>query len=358
MDIKIYDKNINYIGVIDSYISFIWKRSYMDVGGFELHILLNQNNLDLLRTDNLIIKDNEVAFIDYKEMYQDIERKEILVVHGQMATGYLARRIIWETITIKEIEQGIRKLITDNAINPNDSNRKIERLKLGQIQGFNQKIDKQITYKNLLDEIKSLSNTAEIGFSIVRSSNNELVFELFQGKDRTTNQSTNSYAIFSQEFDNVLEQEYTETKRNYKNTALIAGQGEGEQRTKETIGNNKGLDRYELFVDAKDLAKENLTDEEYKSVLRGRGFSKLFEYVENYTFNARVDTNSNLIYKQDYDLGDKVTIVNKKWGIKLDARITEITEIYEESGFRLEMTFGNGVISLTKKIKQEVDSWQ
>ncbi|MGG0665548.1 hypothetical protein ABE042_15735 [Viridibacillus arvi] len=49
-----------------------------------------------------------------------------------------------------------------------------------------------------------------------------------------------------------------------------------------------------------------------------------------------------------------VTNQNKEWEVTMDARITEVKEVYEPAGFQLEGTFGNNRPTLIKKIKQEL----
>ena len=67
-------------------------------------------------------------------------------------------------------------------------------------------------------------------------------------------------------------------------------------------------------------------------------------------------TDKNLIYEEDFNLGDIVTIKNDRWNISTDRRITEITEIYEKDGFRLDVTFGNALPGIIDKVKQIVDT--
>ncbi|WP_337999442.1 Gp37-like protein [Solibacillus daqui] len=47
-------------------------------------------------------------------------------------------------------------------------------------------------------------------------------------------------------------------------------------------------------------------------------------------------------------------INNKVWGITMDARITDVKEIYETNGFSTKATFGNNRPTLIQKIKQEL----
>ena len=39
-------------------------------------------------------------------------------------------------------------------------------------------------------------------------------------------------------------------------------------------------------------------------------------------------------------LGDIITLSSKRWGVQVDARITEITEVYGADGETLELTLG------------------
>ncbi|RFM19218.1 hypothetical protein C1147_12310 [Clostridium botulinum] len=72
--------------------------------------------------------------------------------------------------------------------------------------------------------------------------------------------------------------------------------------------------------------------ERYKPLLLQRGKEKLEECKEIQTFDSKINVLGNNKYKVDYDLGDIVTIVDKKWGIRIDTRVTEIEEVYEEKG--------------------------
>jgi len=86
--------------------------------------------------------------------------------------------------------------------------------------------------------------------------------------------------------------------------------------------------------------------------LRQRGLTELENHAEVLAFTSKVNTNSNLIYKKDYDLGDRVTCVNKDWGVKINVRITEIAEIYQRNAkAEIEITFGESLPALLDVIK-------
>ena len=70
-----------------------------------------------------------------------------------------------------------------------------------------------------------------------------------------------------------------------------------------------------------------------------------------HSFDAEVNPHGNLRYKVDFDLGQMVTVLSKKWGVTLSARITEIEESYDASGQSLNIVFGKGALSLLQKLK-------
>lgn len=335
-----------------------WVRKYSKCGEFELHCGLTTETLNLLKRGNVIYKNDglEAGYVEYRNLKQDNEGKEVLVVRGKFLTGYLNRRIIWGIENLNTTaELAIRELINKNAINPTNEDRKIDLLALGELKNYTKTLNKQVSYKNLLEETESIANTSELGIrTLIDIQNKQMIFDIYEGLDRTAGQSINAPAIFSKEFENILEQEYTDSLNNYRNTVLVAGEGEGTERELVSIEEGQGLDRFEMFVDARDLQKEEMTTEEYLSKLEGRGQSKLSETKEIQTFDSKINLNSNLVCKEDFDLGDLVTCTSKKWGVTVDTRITEVEEVYEQSGKQINVTFGNNIPTLVDVIKREV----
>ncbi len=366
MDIYIFTEDLNFIGVIDSFISFRWVRRYHKAGEFELHLSLTNKGLSMLKKNYIIYKkgDAEAGVISYRELKQDSKGKEALVIKGSFLTGYLSRRIIWGRENLNTTaEMAMRSLVDKNSINPTDISRKIPLLKLAHQYNYPQRIKKQVSYNNLLEELESISIASSLGFRILADMNfKELIFDIYEGRDLTTNQSINPPAIFANEFENIFEQEYMESSHNYKNIALVAGEGEGSNRQLVTIGEEVGLNRYELFVDARDLQNTIYEDEEevtipvdeYKELLINRGKTKLLEHTRIETFESKINVLGNLKYKIDFDLGDIVTITNKRWGLIKDTRIIEIEEVYEANATKVNVTFGNSIPTLIDIIKQEV----
>lgn len=363
MELYIFDSSLNMKGILEDYFSLRWVRRYSKAGEFELHCSFKSGMLEFLQQDDIIWKsdDLEAGYIVSRELKQDIEGKESLVIKGRFLTSLLGRRIIWGRENISSTaELVVRELIDKNVIAPTIADRKIDLLEMGEVNGFTEDIIYQSSYKNVLEEVERLVEENSYGIrTIVDLERKKLVFDMYKGKDRSADNGVNPPAIFSQEFDNVLEQEYLDSIGGYRSIALVAGEGEREDRKLETIGQGVGLGRYELYVDARDLqsTKDNditIPESEYRQMLRDRGISKLSESERIEVFNSKVDLNSNLEYKKDFGLGDIVTCTSKRWGVTTDTRITEIEEVYEETGKKINVVLGSNLPTLVEKIKREV----
>ena len=363
MEVYVFDKGLNRLGILDNYFSLIWNRKYFKCGDFEIHCPLTSVNLDLLQKTNVIWKndDSEAGYIEYRSIRMDEQGVESLVVTGRFLTGYLSRRIVEGQVVINDTsENAIRELIDTNAINPTNPDRVIDLLELGQLKNYTQTINMQTSYKPLLDKVEEIAHASELGIrTIFDIKNSKLVFDIYEGLDRTTSQSTNSPAIFSREFENVLSQEYTDSTLNYKNVAIVAGEGEGVDREIEVVGSGIGLDRHEFFVDAGDIKSKEIDNStippaEYTALLVERGQIKLCEMTDIQTFNSEIDLKSNLRYKGDFDLGDKVTCRDKSWGVTINTRIVEVQEIYEPTGKKVKVSLGEGFPTLTDKLKEVI----
>lgn len=177
------------------------------------------------------------------------------------------------------------------------------------------------------------------------------IFDVYESRNLTAGQTVLPPVIFSPEFDNVGPQELVDSIIGYGNYAIVAGQGEGVEREITEIGSDAtGLDKHVIFVDARDV--EDSDD------LPARGKTKLSEHKKVTSFQSEVLDLGPFEYENDWNVGDIVAVQNKDWGITMDARITEVTEIYEPNGFKLNVTFGNTFPTLSQKIKSALDNWR
>ncbi len=361
MQIYVFDKELNRLDLIDSFDSLIWNRKSQEVGDFELHCPLNVTTLSLLKEGNIICKSNDLTECAYIEnIYLDEETEETIKVVGKFISGYIGKRIIWNTENINAtVENAMYHLISKNCIDT-EPNRIIPFFKIAESEGYTDKVKYQVSYKNLEEEIVKLAKEKDLDFKVITDIENKThTFKVHKGIDRTVNQNINSFCIFSKEFDNIHNQSYSSESDSFRNVALIGGEGQGAKRKFTTIGSElEGLDRHELYVDADDIQSKideetSISEIEYLDLLNQRGLIKLDEHKKVESFETTINiNNSNLVYRKDFDLGDYVTCINKKWKKVIDVKITEIQEVYEKGNIEVSVTFGDKVPTIIDKIKR------
>jgi hypothetical protein len=326
MDLNIYNPQIELLGVIDAYSSFRWRRRFYEPGEFELHCDVTTDNLAMLAEGNIVhLVDRAEAGVIEGITVSGTDDGDEITVTGRFLSSKLADRVITPTVNFSgAVNIAMRKIVSDNAI----AARPIDRLILGTLNNFTPITRFQTTGKNVLSTLTALARSSNIGFRVrLDVPGKALVFETYQGIDRTVKQTVRPYVLFSDDFANITDPKYTCNSQGYKNFAYVAGEGEGAARITIMVDQTQGTPRRELWVDARDLQKGELSDADYQAQLRQRGIDKLAESARMESFEAAAVNTANFEYLIDWDLGDTVSF--EKWGILLNQRITEVEEIYE-----------------------------
>lgn len=346
MKLFVLNKNFEIVGVMDSYYSIEWVRRYYNTGDFVLKTIANSETVELLKEDNYIVREDDemIVQIEKKNISTNSESGNDITVSGRSVEKVLGQRIIWTQTNSRAGETAeafIRRLVEENAINTAEPERKIPNLKLGELKGFQEKIDKQITGDNLLTAVTEICQAYEYGFKIIMNTEGNLEFELYKGTDRSYKQNENPYVIFSDSFDNIINTTYEYDKENFANVALVGGEGEGKERKYQTIGAGSGYGRYEIFVDAKDLSTNDgeITLSDYNKMLQERGKEKISEKALTESYEGELETTKTYIYKEDYNVGDIVQVENE-FEIRANPRIIEMIESHNENGYKAVPTFG------------------
>jgi hypothetical protein len=367
--IRIITPGFELRGEIDDYSSLSFTRSWHGVGQMELRINRYKKHVEHLVKNNLIMVNPKKAYIiKHREIELDengkatenwvIKALQLKVITGQRIT-------IPPSTTAYDNKQGdaetvMKHYVTRNLTNAIDAKRNIDLLSIAPQFNRGPSVSWQSRFKNLAEELVDISLNSGLGWGIVLDiPNKKWIFDVYIGRTLTAGQSILPPVIFSPQFDSLQSLHYSESELNYKNSAYVGGQGEGINRRVVEIGNDTGLLRQEVFIDARDVEEKDENDQplpeaEIVNALTERGHQKLLEFLQEEYLEGQILTKSPFTYEEDYDLGDIVTIQNKNWGVTMDARITEIKEIYETGGYKIEATFGNNRPTLIKKIKQEL----
>lgn len=346
MNLYILDPNYNRVGICDNYKSLIWTPRYFEPGDFELYAPASEELLVLLSRDNMLQREEDpthAMLIESVEIQTNAEDGDYIIARGRCLKSILGRRIIWSQTSLSgTVAGGISRLLSENLISPADTARRIDGFTLGTMSGGTESMSAQYTGDNLLEVVVEICRTYGLGFDVKIGTGRTLVFELYQGTDHSYAQNTAPRVTFSPEFDNLVDSTYIEDGREFRNVAKVGGEGEGSERRFVTAGDldASGMDRYELFVDARDVSSNDgeIEPEAYDGMLLERGANDLQERAATVSFDGSVQIGRNYKLGVDYNLGDIVEVIND-YGVEGRARITEIIECIDENGDHIIPTF-------------------
>lgn len=147
------------------------------------------------------------------------------------------------------------------------------------------------------------------------------------------------YVVFSPQFDNVINSNYIDNISEMKNVTLVAGEGEGTSRKSVIVGDKEGLERRELFTDARDMqTSEYGTGTKYTEALKTRGLNKLVENARVTSYEGQVEATRQYVYGKDFFMGDVIQMANE-YGIEGNARVIEWVMSDSTTGFEIYPTF-------------------
>lgn len=344
MDLILLDKNFNICGIVEKYSELRWNRRYFDVGDFKLW-LSPEYFCDIKNAKYIYHSENDETAI-VEELRYDLtsDGKHILYVAGRMLEALFYDRVIDQTVMLSgNIETAITSLVMDIAMT---GERQIDRLVIASTDGFDINISAQVTGKNLMELLYSLLGTYGLSFSLHYDYLfDDIAFEIFCGKDRRRTQNTNSAAVFSTDFENIKSNRYIFSTSDHKNFAYVAGEGTGSERIITSVNMiPDGGSRRELYVDARDIRKTlsdgtALSDEAYLLNLKSRGTEKLKAHGLVEHAECSIDSNANLVYRTDYDIGDICDFDDSSIGISESLIISELHEIRSEKGMNVDAVF-------------------
>lgn len=312
MELFILDENFRSLHTIDVFESLIWTERYNGYGDFEFYTPMSQDILEVVnaiqkRMENLYdcyvyLKDTGgVMVIEDLEITTDAESGDRLTITGRGLESLLERRIVWDKTTLNsKLQYGVNRLINESIINPNISERRIPGFIFKESSDEyinNLTIRAQYTGDNLYEAILAICSTNNLGFDVTLNSDNQFEFMLTYGADRSYSQSKNPYVVFSTKFENIVSSDYLESGKTLKTITLVAGEGEGTERTRVTVGNGSGLQRKELYTDARDIQTETYSQELEEDQEQYETYKQELEQLEQ---ELSTERDAFLIERNDY----------------------------------------------------------
>lgn len=356
MDLNIFNKDLELLGICDEFASLILTRRYFTSGRFQIDAPATKNNLALLRRHHLVQWDGmeEVGIITSLKISKG-EDGEAITAAGCFYEGLFSSRIV------RQEDGTLAGLIRLNCVDC-EAARRLPGLSMGALE--------HIPYggtflgKNLGEVVEALCRANNTGVT-VRMEDGTLSCVTRRGADRSIGQEENPHVEFSEEYDNLLSSEYSVSDQGAVSTVYTKLKLPAETRYKtipayETGMEAAGLDRWEVLaeVDAvtesysvsdgdSTLTRKRLDYDKSLANLQAGAEKALFPVTEN--FEGAVSFDSG--YGELFGLGDVVTVFRRDWGLSISQRIYEIEEVYDFEGDRITPVFGSPLKTILDVLK-------
>lgn len=359
-DYYVYDSDFMPKKVLDSYISAIWTVRYNEYGDFEICAPYTKEVFDSIKMDDYIgrLDSDRLMCVENIQIDTDVDSGDTIIFSGRSVESILDRRVIFsQTVLDGKFQDGIETLLNENAIAPEDELRKLPIIFKKSEDPYISELEIAIQFsgETLYEAIEGLCAENKVGFRMLPDPESKAFsFELYRGVDRSYEQSDLPYVIFSPEFDNIVTSKYLSSKKDFKNVAFAAGEGDGSDRRVVEVYSEEdapsGLDRREMYVDAGTVSSTTsdgqIQDEEYLSQLAAAGTDELAKSSSTTYFEGEVDSSRQFVFGVDFGIGDIVQLRNE-YGIEGRARVTEMVMSIDQNGVVSVPTF----VSIEKEEK-------
>lgn len=352
----ILNQSFETVYYISHYESILWVDRYDECGDFEIICPPSYELLQYAQQDNYIwsSNSNKLMIIEKIEMNYDTDEGIKWKISGRSLESILDRRIfLYKTVVTKNLEDSIRQILDVSFIKPVDTTRKFDSLIFE--YSHNAEINKvEVDYEfekgtDLLEAITEMVQNAGLGFQITLNDSNQFIFKITVGTDRSYDQDSNPWIIFSPKFNNLTTNSFSsDGGKDYRNFIYCEGEAyNGAEAKQITYGSTTGLARREYYESASDIrhetsdingTKTTLTEDQYMAQLNQRASDVYKKNNKAVQVDSEVEAKVNNVYGKDYFIGDIVQ-VEDSLGFTGKVRVSEFITSYSTSGMEMYPTF-------------------
>lgn len=367
LEAMILDKYFKNVFILDTYQSFIWTDKYQSYGDFELYSPPTPELVANVQKDYYVwLRNSDRAMIvDTISLDTDLENGDMVTITGKSLESILNRRYLVDLNLASPVEEDIQdyieKVFKKCFGSEAEESRKISNMffeRNPDLEAANRPEDDRFLAtgdffgKNVYEITETLCKANNLGFKITLEEREHeglmrdcFIFRLYNGVDRSYDQETHPYVVFSSNYGNLLSSSYYSSYEDYKNFAYCYYEKSNGSDTPSThyiesayLGEEipTGLYRRETYVGGSISSDEETADP--VQVLVQQAYDKLKETETTEAFDGEVDPYGQFQYGRDFQVGDIVQIVNHN-GYKGKTRVTAITFSSEPTGESIYPTF-------------------
>lgn len=290
MKLELFNENFIRVGKITQYSYCSYEHDSKEYGKFLIKCIPTERLLNILPNVEYILFEEEVVGVLNYEDIDSVETSNEMTLKGNMLKSVLSYRTLFpqfsETLTPVEM---LRALVSFGFISNPNPNKNEPKFRLEELETPEEgeeevvveedTITLQVTGSDVFTQCQKISVNDKIFFDVIPTLKNyeetedspanieSLTFTTRKQRDLSIgNEEGNSPVVFSYGLSNIESSKFNESKENYKNVAVVAGEGESELRKVVVLSDKtKRLeaDEHTLcllhFEDLKDAARPTVT---------------------------------------------------------------------------------------------------
>ena len=176
----------------------------------------------------------------------------------------------------------------------------------------------------------------------------EHIFEVYKGADMTTGIHA---VVFSDEQGTARDLVINDDVSTFKNVAYVVTKfkdGSTEKELLEIVGDATGDDRHEQWFEINLTREDGETESQFRSRMRTHGAMELGKVMRRQSFSVVVDPAELGVL---YNIGDLVSCVSQRFGVKFNARITGVKYKKDASGETTEIVLGEPKLTAIGEVR-------
>lgn len=325
MNLNLYDQQMNRIAIIGGrFVSCVWSEGYNTTQPFTLELQATEEYKTKVKPDCYVGRDDRKTLMVLKT---------VRVKDGHViASGKEAKRCLDDVACEVIIPEGSN--LAQSVKAAYDASDKFENIEFAE-QTLDVVYDHQISNKSCLILCETMCQDTDTGFRVVRDGKT-IKAEFYKP-------AADPNRVLAERYGSLKVDSITLSTENKKNCAIVLGEGEGEARFRVRVDLSNGEQKRSMFVDARDILREEGEDDEaYSAKLAARGYEELL--AKQGTWECAL----NPLPKEFgslYDLGDVITVLLPDYGMKLQSRITRFTQQSQNNVIDTILEVGNITIT-------------
>lgn len=310
---------------------------YNDVGKLILVMPVNDYNIEAIKNDSILYDTQKKLAYIIKNVKTDTPQNRI-TANGYTTNHLLNSRVIASSKAVSNVENSVYSVVNDNL-------RGMTRIATAAEKGLTEETEITLYGGTVLEQIMPVLASVELGHKMAwNHRTEEHVFEVYKGEDLTNGIHA---VVFSDEQGTARDLVINDDISTFKNVAYVVAEFNDNQLV-EVVGDAAGDDRHEQWFDVSLSKEKDETEAQFRTRMRQHGAMELGKLIKRQSFSVVIDPAE---LGTVYNIGDLVSCVSQRFGVKFNARISGMKYKKDANGETTEVILGEPKLTAIGEVK-------